>query len=270
MENPANFEKLLTGEYKKFANFLEDLYLTHNQENITRELIKEVRALQKFSFTNKNQFYLVFDHVKFLPIYLSDNIINCTGYTAQEMCNMTLFQFIRRLYWRQIPALIQVHILGKSFRKLNRLSSSKNHEIFFCGVKWKDKEGQLTTFLGKQKFIATDKNGEPTLSFIQGENITPIYKNDYGWMQMADYSIDIPLIRVYSLRGNRSTNTQLLSDRELDIVRLIIQKMDSAAIANQLHISVETVKKHRKNMIAKVGAKDMTSLIYICRQANVI
>jgi len=268
MENPANFEKLLTGEYKKLANFLKDLHLPHNQETLTKKLIKEVHALQKFSFTNKNQFYLVFDHVKFLPIYLSDNIVNCTGYTAQEMCNLTSFQFIKRLYWKQMPALFQAHILGTSFRKLNKLSSSKNHEIFFCGIKWKDKGGHLTTFLGKQKFLATDKNGEPTLSFIQGENITPIYKSDYGWMQIADYSIDIPLIRVYSLQGKK--NSQLLSDRELDIVRLITQKMDSAAIANQLQISVETVKKHRKNMIAKVGTKDMTSLIYICRQANMI
>ena len=122
--------------------------------------------------------------------------------------------------------------------------------------------------MAKQKFLATDKNGEPTLSFILGEDITSIYKGDFSWMQIADYSRDIPFIRVYT--PMRNTSTQLLSDRELDILRLITQKMDSVAIANQLYISAETVKKHRKNMIAKVGVKDMTGLIYICQQANVI
>ena len=260
----------MAGEHQKFVKFLENLHLTQNQESISNEFIEEVRALQKFSFTNKNQFYVVFDHIKFLMIYVSDTLVHSTGYTPQDMYNMTLLQFFRRLYWKQISALLHMHIHGASFRKLNKLSSPKNHEIFFCGMKWKDRKGHLKTFLGKQKILTTDKNGEPTLSFLLGEDITPIYKGDFAWMQIADYSMDIPLIRVYSLQGNRNTSTQLLSDRELEILKLITQKKDSTTIANQLHISVETVKKHRKNMITKVGVRDMTSLIYICRQANLI
>jgi len=268
MENPANFEDLLTGEYQKFANFLDKLYTTQNKESITKEFIEEVRALQKFSFTNKNQFYMVFDQVKFLPLYISDNIVNISGYTSQEMYNMTLLQCLKRLSWNQIPALYKLHYYGKSFRDLNKFSDVKKHEILLCGFKWKHKKGQIRVFFIRQKFLMIDKNREPTLSFLLVENITPIYKSDSCWFHMADYSRDLPLIRVYSANGNIST--QLISDRELEILRLITKKMDSTAIANQLHISVETVKKHRKNMIAKVGVKDMTGLIYICRQANLI
>lgn len=267
MENPSNFENLLRGEHKKFVDYLEDLHITHNKENITKEFIEKVEALQKFSFSNKNQFFVVFDQVKFRPIYVSDNIVNRLGYTPQELYDMTVFQGIKRLYWKQIPALLQLHVIGQSFRKLSKSSTIK-HEVFFCGVRWKDKWGNLITFLGKQKILAVDKNREPILSFLLIEDITPIYKSDFAWCQIADFSKDIPLIRVYTTQGN--TSNQLLSNRELDILKLISQKMDSASIASELNISAETVKKHRKNMLAKVGVKDMTGLIYICQQANLI
>ena len=268
MENPSNFEDLLTGEHKKLVNFLEDLHITQNKESIMQAFVREVQSLQEFSFLNKNQYFAVFDHIKFLPIYISDNIVHNFGYTAQDVYKMTLLQGIKKLYWKQIPSLIMVHARGQSFRKLSKLSPIKNHEVLFCGIKFKDKWGNFKTLLAKQKFLAVDKNGEPTLSFVVAEDITPIHKGDSDWFPIADFSKDIPLIRVYSSMAN--TRNQLLSDRELDILRLIIQKMDGVSIANQLNISAETVKQHRKNMLAKIGAKDMTGLIHICRQANVI
>ena len=181
---------------------------------------------------------------------------------------MTLLKVIQRLYWKQIPSLFKIHTRGKAFRKLSEGSPIKNQEVLFCGTKLKDKWGNLKTLLAKQKFLATDKIGEPTISFIVAEDITPIYKSNSSWIQIADFTKDIPLTRIYSDTANSSSH--LLSNRELGILRLVLQKMDSSCIASHLNISVETVKKHRKNMLAKVGAKDMTGLIYICQQANVI
>jgi len=40
-------------------------------------------------------------------------------------------------------------------------------------------------------------------------------------------------------------------------------------IALLLNISKNTVERHRKNMIARVGVKDMTTLIRICQLAKV-
>ena len=268
MENQSNYKNLSIGEYKKFVAFLEDLHITHNEERISKAFIKEIQLLEEFSFLNQNKCFLVFDHIKFLPIYISDNVTSIIGYTPQELYNMTLLEVLQRLYWKQIPSLFKIHARGKAFRKLSKGASVKNQEVLFCGTKLKDKWGNLKTLLAKQKFLATDKIGEPTISFIVAEDITPIYKSNSSWIQIADFTKDIPLIRIYSDTANSSSH--LLSNRELGILRLVLQKMDSSCIASHLNISVETVKKHRKNMLAKVGAKDMTGLIYICQQANVI
>lgn len=52
-----------------------------------------------------------------------------------------------------------------------------------------------------------------------------------------------------------------LTDRELEILRLIGQGRDSHAIAAQLHLSVKTVDAHRGNIKEKLNLKNGTELI---------
>lgn len=55
--------------------------------------------------------------------------------------------------------------------------------------------------------------------------------------------------------------TNPLSPREVEILALLCHKKDSSQIAEILNISVETVKKHRKNMIEKTGCSDTNELV---------
>ncbi len=56
-------------------------------------------------------------------------------------------------------------------------------------------------------------------------------------------------------------NTQRLSFREIEVLRLIMQGYTTKAIAGKLFISFETVKSHRKKILAKTGAKNTALLI---------
>jgi len=61
-------------------------------------------------------------------------------------------------------------------------------------------------------------------------------------------------------RGEVKEPIELLSDRELEVFRLIGQGITSGAIANQLHLSHHTVDTHRENIKRKIGAKDAGQL----------
>lgn len=54
--------------------------------------------------------------------------------------------------------------------------------------------------------------------------------------------------------------TELLSDRELEIFRMIAQGLSSGEIADQLHLSRHTVDTHRENIKRKIGAKSAGEL----------
>lgn len=52
-----------------------------------------------------------------------------------------------------------------------------------------------------------------------------------------------------------------LSDRELDVVRLLVKGPSNQQIADELGISIETVRKHVSKALEKTGAKTRTGLV---------
>ena len=83
--------------------------------------------------------------------------------------------------------------------------------------------------------------GKPTLSFI-GFDGEPSY---------IDVRVGEELIPM----------KEVLSRREKEILLLIMEGMPNKAIAVKLHISKETVDKHRKNMLEKSGCRNSGELI---------
>ena len=71
--------------------------------------------------------------------------------------------------------------------------------------------------------------------------------------------------RAYFQEGKKKEYADILSVREIEILRLIIEKKDNMTISETLGISKNTVERHRKNMIARLGVTDMTALIHVCQ-----
>jgi DNA-binding NarL/FixJ family response regulator len=67
------------------------------------------------------------------------------------------------------------------------------------------------------------------------------------------------------LEGSRQAaapgETPPLSKRETEILILIAREHSNAEIAGMLHLSVETINTHRKNLLHKLGAKNTAGLV---------
>jgi DNA-binding CsgD family transcriptional regulator len=103
-------------------------------------------------------------------------------------------------------------------------------------------DGKLQRSLGVHTDIGYLKmDGKPTLSFIglEGE---PSYIN----VRVGEELIPIK---------------EQLSRREKEILLFIMEGLQNKAIAEKLHLSKETVDKHRKNMLAKTASKSSAELI---------
>jgi DNA-binding CsgD family transcriptional regulator len=62
----------------------------------------------------------------------------------------------------------------------------------------------------------------------------------------------------------RENKTQPLSQRELDVLRLVALGLLNKEVADKLNISLNTVLSHRKNITAKLGIKTVSGLIFYC------
>ena len=52
-----------------------------------------------------------------------------------------------------------------------------------------------------------------------------------------------------------------LTPRELEVLKLIAEEFTTADISEQLHITINTVESHRRNLLTKFGARNSAGLI---------
>jgi DNA-binding NarL/FixJ family response regulator len=69
------------------------------------------------------------------------------------------------------------------------------------------------------------------------------------------------LVRDYVARGGRGEEEfDVLTPRELEVLKLIAEAHTSKEIASELFISIKTVERHRQNILDKLGMRDRVEL----------
>ena len=84
---------------------------------------------------------------------------------------------------------------------------------------------------------------------------------------LSTFTKDLTRNEIPSLDG---TFFSSLTPRELDVLRLIAQQYNSKEISLELHISVNTVETHRKNLISKLKVKNVVGLAIYAVKNNIV
>ena len=98
------------------------------------------------------------------------------------------------------------------------------------------------------------------------EAIDAVYTGDHYF----ENSIVQNLSKISEAPGDDFFSPMNLSDRERDVLRLIIEEKSNSEIAEELFISIRTVDAHRRNLLKKTGSKNTVGLTkYALRHALV-
>jgi len=73
-----------------------------------------------------------------------------------------------------------------------------------------------------------------------------------------------------SSRSHTQPLIEPLSDRELDVLRLLADGLTNQEIALALFISVNTVKTHLKNIYGKLGVNDRREAVAKAKELNLL
>ena len=69
---------------------------------------------------------------------------------------------------------------------------------------------------------------------------------------------------------DEEASANLLSQREIEVLRLVASGMINKQIADTLNISINTVLTHRKNITAKLGIKSVSGLSFYAMMNGII
>ena len=106
---------------------------------------------------------------------------------------------------------------------------------------------------GASGYLLKDCAGEELLLAIQ----TLVQGGVYVSPAVADLVVSDFRAHV---SGTAVTDEELLSLREREVLQLIAEGKTTAAIAEALHVSVKTIETHRKNVMDKVGVRNVAGL----------
>ncbi|HEY8398401.1 MAG TPA: response regulator transcription factor [Flavihumibacter sp.] len=63
---------------------------------------------------------------------------------------------------------------------------------------------------------------------------------------------------------------EILSKREIEVLKLVCREYSNAEIAQQLFLSISTIETHRKNLIAKLGVQNTVGLVKFALRNNLV
>jgi DNA-binding CsgD family transcriptional regulator len=216
---------------------------------------------------NENSIKLIFDHVNFKVLHISDNVETIGGYSMEDFDNSDML-FILSLFSLDHFNFMYVW-LKWAFDRHHKYGDSLDLKQAMCGVKIKHKNGRMVRILIRHYTIETNEAGFPTLAAITLDDITHLMKSDCYWGRI-ECGIESRQMHHIISTDKQPMPHDILSDREKGVVQLLSEGKESKEIGKLLFISSHTVDNHRRNMINKLGVRDTTGLVQICRMTGII
>lgn len=188
--------------------------------------------------------------------FVSDSMENILGYSKEEFD--TEF-FVSQIHPEDFPTFVKFEKMVVDFKvnlapdKILKYKSRYNYRI-------RKSDGEYLPILQQSITIQSNENGAVIRNLVVHTDISE-YKTD-SIMKLSFIGLEgsPSFIGVGRSHEAKLLNPNL-SKREVEILSLLGQNKSSKEIAEQLFISIETVRTHRKNLLRKTNSNTTLQMI---------
>jgi DNA-binding CsgD family transcriptional regulator len=256
---------------QKIIERFDQMMLDKNHELLKEEHLEKFNHLSQLNVIPM-MVYGVFDSHKFEWPIVGENIEQVIGYSQSELLDNQRLLLLNRIPIDHFS--FPVYHAAWLFDIMEGRSSGfgPNEIIWFnVGIKFKHKAGHTIRLLQIGKGLQLNSNGCTGYWIGYTMDISHLFKGDHYWsrLQMGKGEKALTFHGISS-EGYKVNQGDVITNRELDVLRLVAIGKSSKQVADELFISLDTVNTHRRNMLLRTGAKDITSLIQIARFTGIL
>jgi DNA-binding CsgD family transcriptional regulator len=201
--------------------------------------------------------------------YISPNVKEMFGYDETHDSLLGMMMWMKLMVWEHVLYPVYAFRVHQKFMKDIPQNEKTNVKMFYCGLKLKNRWGKILRLFVQTTPLETDEEGEAVRTLSLCHDIAPYLKNNDWWIRYS-YGENPTKVKYHHSAGNKSFDHDILSEREIEILKLIADGYESKEIADKLFISVATVNTHRRNMIERMGVIDTTALMHLARLCEMI
>jgi DNA-binding CsgD family transcriptional regulator len=234
------------------------------------EYLKSTKIFDLMS-NRKKTIFLLFDVKEFKILYCSDNFEKMTGHATSEIMTKNVGFFFEILKKKDILFFFEFTKWLTSFNKNVPVEYLQEYlQIQWFGMTMRKKDGTYIETLFKIDPFERHENGLSRLCIITLEDVTSLVRPDANYWSRMEAGSSKKFLSSFFEDNPKFVMKDILTERELEVIKLVAVGNDSKEIGEKLFLSTHTVDRHRKNMIARIGAKDTTALLEMCRMCDLI
>ena len=200
----------------------------------------------------------VFNWASMCYEFISESIKSILGYDRSLFFEKGFNFSISIIHPADMQKLREIHTVIFSYY-YNTPPRQRTGLRFSYNFRVKTAHSSYIYLLRQSTFASLTDDGKPTLEYINSTDITGFRYNEH--ITLTVHRLSEAGIYVLCYEQDFSDIHPALSEREKQVFKLVKQGFTTKEIAEKLYLSIETVKSHRKNIIAKTGAVKMTAAI---------
>jgi LuxR family transcriptional regulator, maltose regulon positive regulatory protein len=176
--------------------------------------------------------------------------------------NSIAAQRLRELYVKAIQAGAQGYVIRvRVYQALAADTSDEALAFLSDALTLGEPEGFIRTFVDEGRLL------KPLLRKALADGITP----EYTAMLLGIIDSEERLRQAKNAKREQvAASLEVLSNRELEILRLVVAGLSNGQIADRLIISPGTVKRHVHNIFEKLNARDRLHAVNRARELKLI
>ena len=246
----------------KYTKFFKDWKEQQFQGEIDEQKLKdELAVLGKTIGMRESLVIACFDYRNLNLAFFTGNVEKLTGYPESMFRNQGMETSFTMIHPEDRPELFRFQKIV--FEVFHKLSITERHTFEFSyTTRWVHRtSGEVIWMTSKVRPYVIDEVGNFIMDLhIIVQLLTAPKIKSYDWNY--SYTKDDGS-RIFVSKNSPKDKAVKLTEKEREIVDLVLEGMESKKIGEKLNISIYTVATHRKNMLRKLGAKNVGEMVKI-------